>query len=301
MRARRGLALLLAAALAWGGQTVAHPYRGVTYIERTETVPRDQKMHVALVNLEAPRIRFKVTPPGGSRECVRQTTLEFLQQQHAQIAINAHYFLPFPSPDPDAFVVGLAASEGRVYSGFETPVQSYALVQDAPALSIGRDNRVTIVHRDPAFADGMHVLENVTLWNVVAGSAQIVTGGVATIPRYGVELTAGGPNRYSAEKSWYEQVNARTAIGVTRDGHTLVLFTVDAHGGSAGMKVSEVADLLIRDYGVYQALNLDGGGSTTMAIGGRVVNTSSDRNGGRRVASSLAVFAEPEGRARDLR
>ena len=60
--------------------------------------------------------------------------------------------------------------------------------------------------------------------------------------------------------------NARTAIGVTEDGRTLVLFTVDGTNGGHGMQVGEVADLLKNDYGVWNALNLDGGGSTTMAI-----------------------------------
>jgi len=276
MRKLRAVLLtLLLAALAWSGESVTHPYAGVTYIERTETAPRNINLHIVLVDLRTPGIRFKLSPPGGTRECPRQSTLDFLKQEHAQIAINAHYFLPFPSPEADAFLIGLAASEGNVYSGFESPEQSYALLKDAPAFNIGRDNRVTVVHRDPAFEDGVHVLEHVTLWNVVSGSAQIVTDGAATIP----------------EKEWYERINARTAIALTRDGDTLILFTVDARGGSAGMKVSEVATLLLRDYHAYQALNLDGGGSTTLAIGDRVVNTSSDNPNGRKVASSLALFA----------
>ena len=96
---------------------------------------------------------------------------------------------------------------------------------------------------------------------------------------------------YSNAKSWYAQINARSAIGISKDGVTLVLFTVDARGGSAGMSVGEVADLLIEDYGVYQALDLDGGGSTTLAVDGRIVNVSSDNPNGRKVGSSLAVFA----------
>src|ERR1035437_788333 len=151
----------------------------------------------------------------------------------------------------------------------------------------------SIVHRDPAVADGKHILEPVKVWNAVAGSAQIVTGGVKTIPAYdplGV-LQPGGPGAYSNGKSWYAQINARSAIGISKDGATLVLFTVDARGGSAGMSVGEVADVLIQDYGVGQALNLDGGGSTTLAIDGRIVNVSSDNPGGRKVGSSLAVFA----------
>ena len=132
------------------------------------------------------------------------------------------------------------------------------------------------------------------MWNAVSGSAQIVTDGVKTIPEdapRGV-LQAGGPNAYSNAKSWYAQTNARSAIGISKDGATLVLFTVDARGGSAGMAVGEVADILIQDYGVYQALNLDGGGSTTLAIDGTIANVSSDNPKGRSVGSSLAVFAD---------
>lgn len=64
------------------------------------------------------------------------------------------------------------------------------------------------------------------------------------------------------------------------------------------MTVGEVADLLVRDYGVYNALNLDGGGSTTMAMenpvtrADEIVNVSSDNPGGRSVGSNLAVFAD---------
>ena len=80
---------------------------------------------------------------------------------------------------------------------------------------------------------------------------------------------------------------------------TLILFTVDRAGGSLGMSVGEVADLLIRDYRVEQALNLDGGGSTTLAMEDQVtqtraqLNRSSDAAGIRAVGSSLAIFARP--------
>ena len=39
------------------------------------------------------------------------------------------------------------------------------------------------------------------------------------------------------------------------------MFTVDKAGGSLGMTPGEIANLLISNYGVYNALNLDGGGS----------------------------------------
>jgi hypothetical protein len=263
------------AAALWAADTVEQPFRGVTHISRTETAPRRLNIHIVKIDLRAPGIRFKLTPPGGTRHTVRQTTLAFLQQEHAQIAINAHFFLPFPSADRDATLVGFAASEGAVYSAFERPAQSYAIVKYAPALNIDSTNHASIVHPNQAFADGRHVREHVEIWNAVAGSAQIVTKGAKTIPR---------------RKAWYNLLRARTAIGLSRDARTLVLFTVDVRGGSDGMRVGEVADMLLAE-GVYNALNLDGGGSTTLAMGDRIVNVPSDNPDGRAVGSNLAVFA----------
>jgi exopolysaccharide biosynthesis protein len=294
----RVLLLALAAALLPAADVVERPFQGVTHISRTETEPRALHIHIVKIDLTAPGVRFKLTPPGGSRETVRQTTLQFLEQQQAQVAINGHFFLPFPSDEAEALLVGFAASEGTVYSAFEAPAQTYALVRDAPALNIDANNRAGIVHRDPAFPDGRHILEKETVGNALAGSAQIVTMGVKTIPHYGEELTPGGPNGYSAAKPWYDVVTARAAIGLSRDGRTLFLFTVDARGGSDGMRVEEVADMLLSE-GAYDVLNLDGGGSTTLAMedpgthARRIVNVSSDNPNGRPVGSSLAVFAAP--------
>jgi enoyl-CoA hydratase/carnithine racemase/exopolysaccharide biosynthesis protein len=300
----RRVAIGLIACLTLSAATViTHPFEGVTYIDRTETLPRAIHMHIVQVDLNAPGLRFKLTPPSGKLETTRQTTLVFLNEEHAQVAINAHFFTPFPSPDTEASVIGLAASDGNVYSGFESPLQNYALVANAPALNIDSANHAGIVHRDPAAGDENHAIEKVTLWTALAGSAQIVTNGAKTIPAYADSahpealLTPGGPNNYSNEKSWYDVLQARTAIGLSRGNRTLILFTVDVRGGSAGLKVGEVADILRRDYAVWNALNLDGGGSTTMAIedpvshAGAIVNTSSDNPAGRSVASSLAVFA----------
>jgi len=284
-------------------QIVTNPFVGITLITRMETVPRNETMHIALIDLTAPGLHFELTPAGGTLEDVRQTTTAFLNQEHAQLAINSHFFLPFPSTDPNAMIIGIGASNGNVYSAFESPVQSYALVTNAPGLNIDQFNNASIVHDDTNFADGKHVQESVTLWNTVAGSAQIITNGVSTIPEYidaahpdGL-LTPGGPASYSNSNSWYNLTNARTVIGLSQDNKTMFLFTVDNAGGSRGMTLGEVAALLIGDYGVYNALNLDGGGSTSMAMqnpasgNGALINSSSDSPGGRSVASNLAIFA----------
>ena len=300
-----GLALLLAGQIPSRAQSSApSPYVGITLVERSEQKPRPVRMHIAQIDTRARGIRFMVSSPGGSREVPRQQTVEFLRAVGAQLAINAHFFLPFPSPDTEAWIIGLGASEGRVFSAFESPEQSFALVANAPAINFDRSQRARLVHRDPSKPDAIHVRERVRLWNTVAGSSQIATSGVVTMPAYRDAehprgtLTAGGPSNYSNDKSWNDVATARTAIGLSKDRRIVTFFTVDVRGGSQGMMLGEIAALLVREYGVWDALNLDGGGSTTMAWQNPVtgdaelVNTTSDNTpGGRAVATSLAVFA----------
>ena len=50
----------------------------------------------------------------------------------------------------------------------------------------------------------------------------------------------------------------------------------------------ELADAMLK-LGVYEAVNLDGGGSTTMVIGDTVVNHPSDKEGERPVGNALLV------------
>jgi exopolysaccharide biosynthesis protein len=303
------LALVMLAPSAPGAVTTSNPYSGVTYIRRTEASPRTLSMNIVQIDLNAPGLSFKLSPQGvgtpHGRETFRQTTLNYLNQEHAQVAVNTHFFLPFPSSDTDADLIGLGASNGNVYSAFEDPVQSYAIVNNAPGLNIEPDNDASIVTANLSDPNRKQVNENVTVWNAVAGSAQIVTNGLTTIPEYvdashpnGL-LTPGGPASYSNSNSWYNLPRGRTAIGLSQDANTLTIFTVDQAGGSGGMTGGEVADLLRNDYGVFNALNLDGGGSTTLAMldpvsgVGQIKNLSADGPLGRAVAANLAIFAAP--------
>jgi hypothetical protein len=291
------VAVFVAGPIAGEQSSVSHPYAGLTYIEASTTTPRAIKTHVIQVDLSTPGLRMMLTPPGGERETLRQPTVEFVTAQGAQAGINGHFFLPFPSEDRSAFLIGLAASDGRVYSACEAPEQSYAIVANAPAINIDRQNRAAVVRCG----------ETGELWTTISGSAQIVTEGRVTIPEYrdaahpDATLTPGSPRNYANGNSWYAAVNARSVIGLSRDNRTLTLFTVDARGGSEGMTVSEAAAWVIEKHGVWNALNIDGGGSTSLALADpltgvvSLVNTSSDNPKGRSVASSLAVFAAKVG------
>lgn len=80
----------------------------------------------------------------------------------------------------------------------------------------------------------------------------------------------------------------RTAAGWTKDGR-LLLLVVDGRGeASRGATLEETAGLLL-EFGAEEALNFDGGGSTTLWVAGSVVNRPSDATGERPVASILAL------------
>jgi len=58
---------------------------------------------------------------------------------------------------------------------------------------------------------------------------------------------------------------------------------------SLGLSIKEAADVAT-SLGMVEAINLDGGGSTTMAVGGQVVNSSFDASGQRPVGDAVLVL-----------
>jgi hypothetical protein len=85
------------------------------------------------------------------------------------------------------------------------------------------------------------------------------------------------------------QRQPRTAVGVTADGR-LLLVVVDGRqpGYSVGMTLVELTDLM-QSLGAQNAINLDGGGSTTMWVNGLRANRPSD-GFERGVGSALVVL-----------
>jgi hypothetical protein len=114
-----------------------------------------------------------------------------------------------------------------------------------------------------------------------------ITNGVARLIRLGkIDITW---EQEKAGKSFVETRHPRTAVAKLKDGKFLMV-TVDGRqpGVSVGMNLSELADYLL-SLGAIDAMNLDGGGSTTMFLDGRVVNTPSDKEGERKVSDAILV------------
>jgi exopolysaccharide biosynthesis protein len=90
-------------------------------------------------------------------------------------------------------------------------------------------------------------------------------------------------------KDFVETRHPRTAVAKLKDGKFLMV-TVDGRqaGYSVGMNLNELAAFLL-ELGATDAMNLDGGGSTTMFLDGKVMNKPSDKEGERSVSDAILV------------
>ena len=118
-------------------------------------------------------------------------------------------------------------------------------------------------------------------------ATSVIGGGPQLIRNGRVEITN------AAEKilpSFVNDGHPRTAIARLRSGQIL-LVTVDGRqpGESIGMSLTMLADLLI-EFNAVDAINLDGGGSTTMVIRNKLVNKPSDATGERPVSDAILVY-----------
>ena len=120
--------------------------------------------------------------------------------------------------------------------------------------------------------------------HIIGGGPRLVENGVLRITG---ELELFQPNILLSRAP-------RTALGITQDNR-LLLVTVNGRktGISVGMTLPELAQLMI-ELGAVDAMNLDGGGSTTMVIRDRVLNLPSD--GVERPVSNGLLVITPESR-----
>ncbi|MGH8146924.1 MAG: phosphodiester glycosidase family protein, partial [Rhodanobacteraceae bacterium] len=197
-----------------------------------------------------------------------------ITRQHAQLGINGSFFT-FVKHTLDTDDVSLVISDGHVIAPLD-PHRAWVL-------NITPDDHVQI-RKVTASEVGKPGSQ---LHDTIAGSDLLVERGKIVAPT-GSKFDDSHP--------------PRTAVAVTREGR-LLLMTVDGRqpGFSEGMSLQEVARFLVA-HGAVEALNFDGGGSTTMAIADprpRIINFPSDHKPdgdagkARAVGVNLGVFADP--------
>ncbi len=249
-------------------------FQGITYTRLIRFTPRKLVIHLVEIDLTAPGIRILVTPGDSScgMETCAMTTGEFLKKNDLQLAINGSFFTPFsvgttfwnyyPHTNDPTDIYGLAISNGNPYSA---DASGYAKI-------CFTSQRAQITEQNcPAGTS-----------QALAGQAILVRGGV--------------PVRFD----FADNLHPRTAVAVGNGGKRLWLIVVDGRqkGYSEGIDLNELA-ALIAGLGASEALNLDGGGSTTLVtskFGAHTVNAPIHTRipmRQRPVANHLGIYALP--------
>lgn len=287
-------ALASAAALGGCASTAMAPresgtrlFPGIRYEQRRIETPATARLHIVRIDLRQPGLRIELSPGDGSKgmEYVAHLTSAYLAERHAQLAINASFFRPwkpgskgaedfYPHPGDPVNVTGMVLSGGHVVSAAETR----------------RDNRIDSIlcfkRGEARILDGQQC-------------PQGFTDGVAAGPR----MLADGAVRTSRLKIATD-THPRTAFAISRDRHTAWIVVADGRQpDSAGIALADLA-AFFRALGAWDAINLDGGGSATLAIEDasgrpRILNTpihTGILGRERPVANQILVFAPHVGR-----
>ncbi len=257
---RRSFGVVAAFALlgmghAHAGETTKQVFDGVKLITRTTTGPNNV-VRILEVDMTKPGVSLGATASSARK----QRTSSFATAAGAAAAING-----------DLFSYSTYATTGLAAGGHA----KWADTKD--------DNFSANI----AFSDGPRVeihdaaerltFDSAWMKGVVSGHPQLV--------KAGVKLTTNPASPACPTR------NPRSAVGLSQDGTTVFMVVVDGRTtASVGMTCTELASLM-KGLGAYQAINLDGGGSTTMYLKGTgVVNRPSDGSE-RVVGNHLAVYA----------
>ncbi len=156
-----------------------------------------------------------------------------------------------------------------------------------PMLSIGPETAQYWKWRDLSGGDTIRVWLGFQEPHL-AGLRQAIGGG-GMILENGQPVTSLNEERDRVGASFMNARHPRTFVAVNREQTRIWLCTVDGRQeASIGMTFHDMAEFLL-SLGAWDALNLDGGGSTAMVVKGNVVNKPSDMTGERAVANVLLL------------
>jgi len=279
------IATLSAARTAHATDRWTAPYAGVRHLHRRGS---GVDFHVMIVDLRNPRVHFVSTPenatvppvpvPSAESSARRGTpgyrwtrTSSFARVAGADIAVNANYFDIFHRQNSTC---GLTVSDGHVWHS------SYpdARLDCFDSIGFGRGGRAEIFDSSDRLFGPVPFS---WMTEVVTGSPRLLRDGKIVQydrPRHAL------------------QPNPRTAVGLSHDRRTMLIMVANGREGHAiGMTCPHVARVL-HDLGAWDAINLDGGGSSTLYSRGEggVVSIMSD-GAERAVGNQLAlVFRDPD-------
>lgn len=114
--------------------------------------------------------------------------------------------------------------------------------------------------------------------DIVAGVPQLIADGKIAVTW----------EQERSSRAFVETRHPRTAVAKLKDGKLLLVVVDGRSETSGGIGLEDLAAYLL-GLGAVDAMNLDGGGSSTMYLDGKVVNQPSDKEGERKVGDALIV------------
>ncbi|MEO5995212.1 MAG: phosphodiester glycosidase family protein [Chitinophagaceae bacterium] len=124
---------------------------------------------------------------------------------------------------------------------------------------------------------------NFSNWNM-----ETAVGGGPVLVQKADTLISNNEERMFAGKARYDK-HPRTAMGYTRDGKLIILVIQGRFPGIAEGADFKQEALILKDIGCYEALNLDGGGSSCLLVNGKETIKPSDKVGQRAVPAVFMI------------
>lgn len=191
-------------------------------------------------------------------------------------------------PPEDACALRLVPS-GKLHwgPGFEGVVRPHdvAAVRCGPRLDVGRGLVLAVPRgaRPAQRITQMQVGDTIELgWSLRWPRTLDAVGGSPV-------LLDEGRNLVTDCRGYVCERHPRTGVGIKPNGNILIVTVDGRQTDSVGLGIGSFARLF-KWLGATEAINLDGGGSSTMVVRDRIVNDPSDPSGERAVASALLVL-----------
>lgn len=227
----------------------------------------------------------------------RENISSFARDLNACVVVNGGYFTMRKTP---ADHVGLIIDDGEILWPATNQVQRDSLIYPTLRAAIGflPEHQIRIGY---AGSRGKELLwSDCAAGNMPGQPAQELPAEATTdfaggdVLAAGPRLLAGGELAITANEEVFfgtsiPATHPRTAAGVTADGDLLLLVVDGRQEMSRGVDLIELAQIM-KQIGAVDALNLDGGGSSTMVVAGTLVNRPAGGTFQREVMSALAVF-----------
>jgi hypothetical protein len=174
-------------------------------------------------------------------------------------------------------------------------------VQDMSRVPVGRTQMVLSatgksIEKLQFLAKGESITIKMQTGGLDWAKAKNVVGGGPVIVSGGKPIQAWDAEDFNAE--FASKRHPRSAIGSTKDGDVWLVIVEGRQALSVGATIDELAQIMVK-LGCVDALNLDGGGSSELALAGMVVNRPSDGSE-RPIANSILVFDKKKPRPNEL-